>query len=138
MNQPVPSELLGIIPPIKKIMVELVALVIFVPEDGLVGHQLEERPWSFEGSMLQYRGIPEPGIGVGGLGNRGRGGGDRRFSEGKLGRGITFEMKIKKITTRKKKCRVKKKKKKKKQCCCILSLRMRLSRVIPSSLVALC
>jgi hypothetical protein len=30
--------------------------------------------------------------GVGGLGNRGRGGGDRGFSEGKLGKGITFEL----------------------------------------------
>jgi hypothetical protein len=30
--------------------------------------------------------------GVGGLGSRGRGGGNRGFSEGKLGKGITFEM----------------------------------------------
>jgi hypothetical protein len=29
--------------------------------------------------------------GVGGLGSRGRRGGDRGFSEGKLGKGITFE-----------------------------------------------
>jgi hypothetical protein len=36
--------------------------------------------------------------GVGGLGNRGSGGGDRGFSKGKLGKGITFEMKIKKIS----------------------------------------
>ena len=33
-------------------------------------------------------------VGVGGLGNRGRGegGGDRGFSEGKPGKGMTFEM----------------------------------------------
>jgi hypothetical protein len=44
--------------------------------------------------MSQYRGIPGPGMGVGGLGNRGMGEGigDRGFSEGKLGKGITFEV----------------------------------------------
>jgi hypothetical protein len=31
-------------------------------------------------------------VGVGGLGELGEGEGDRRFSEGKLGKGITFEM----------------------------------------------
>jgi hypothetical protein len=30
-------------------------------------------PWFCEGSMPQYRGMPEPGMGVGVLGNRGRG-----------------------------------------------------------------
>ena len=47
-------------------------------------------PRSCEGSMPQYRGMPGPGMGVGGLGSRE--GGDRGFSEGKLGKGITFEM----------------------------------------------
>jgi hypothetical protein len=44
--------------------------------------------------MPQYRGMPEPGMGVDGLVSRGRGetGEDRRFSEGKLGKRITFEM----------------------------------------------
>jgi hypothetical protein len=42
--------------------------------------------------MPQYRGMPGLGMGVGGLGNRGRRGGDMGFSEGKLGKGITFEM----------------------------------------------
>jgi hypothetical protein len=51
-------------------MVELVALAIYVAEVGLVGHQWEERPLSYEGSMPQCRGMP--GMGVGGLGNRGR------------------------------------------------------------------
>jgi hypothetical protein len=48
-------------------------------------------PWSFEGSMPQCRGMPGPGMGVGALRSRG-GGEDRGFSEGKLGKGITFEM----------------------------------------------
>jgi hypothetical protein len=30
-------------------------------------------PWSYEGSMPQYRGMPGPGMGVGGLVSRGRG-----------------------------------------------------------------
>jgi hypothetical protein len=34
--------------------------------------------------------MPGPGMGVGGL--RSSEGGDRRLSEGKLGKGITFEM----------------------------------------------
>jgi hypothetical protein len=43
--------------------------------------------------MAQYRGMPGLGMGVGMLGNRGRGGrGDRGFSEGKLGKKIKFEM----------------------------------------------
>ena len=29
-------------------------------------------PWSCEGSMPQYRGMPGPGMGVGGLGSKGR------------------------------------------------------------------
>ena len=48
------------------------ALAIFVAEDGLASHQWEERPLSCEGSMLQYGGMPGPGMGVGGLGNRER------------------------------------------------------------------
>jgi hypothetical protein len=43
--------------------------------------------------------VPE----LGGLGSSGRGGGDIGFSEGKLGKQITFEMKIKKISEKLKK-----------------------------------
>ena len=39
-------------------------------------------PWSCEGSTPQYRGMPEPGIGVGGLGRRGIGEGIGDFSRG--------------------------------------------------------
>jgi hypothetical protein len=42
--------------------------------------------------MPQYRGMPGPGMRVCGLGSRERKGGDRGFSEGKLGKRITFEM----------------------------------------------
>jgi hypothetical protein len=58
------------------------ALAAYVAEDGLVGHQWEERPWSCEGSMPQYRGMPGPGIGVGGLVSRGRGEGMGGFRRG--------------------------------------------------------
>jgi hypothetical protein len=40
--------------------------------------------------------------GVGGLVSRGEGGRDRGFLEGKIGKGITFEMEIKKIDNKKK------------------------------------
>jgi hypothetical protein len=33
-------------------------------------------PWSCEGSLPEYTGIPELGMGVGGLRNRGGGGGE--------------------------------------------------------------
>jgi hypothetical protein len=42
--------------------------------------------------MPQYRGMPGPGMGVGGLGSRRRRKANRGFSEGKLGKRITFEM----------------------------------------------
>jgi hypothetical protein len=42
--------------------------------------------------MVQYRGMPGPGVGVGGLGSRGRREGIEDFSEGKQEKGITFEM----------------------------------------------
>jgi hypothetical protein len=40
--------------------------------------------------MPQYRGLPGPGSGW--VGEQGEFGGDRGFSEGKLGKRITFEM----------------------------------------------
>ena len=42
--------------------------------------------------MPQYRGMPGPGMRVGGLGSRGSREEDRGFSEGKVGKDITFEM----------------------------------------------
>jgi hypothetical protein len=50
----------------------MVELVIYVAEDGLVGHE-RRGPWSYEVSMPQYRGMLGPGMGVGGLGSRGSG-----------------------------------------------------------------
>jgi hypothetical protein len=49
-------------------------------------------PWSCEGSMLQCRGIPGQASRSGWFGEQGEGGWDRGFSEGKPGKGITFEM----------------------------------------------
>jgi hypothetical protein len=42
--------------------------------------------------MLQYRGMPGPGSRSGWVGEQGEGGGNRVFSERKLGKGIAFEM----------------------------------------------
>ena len=42
--------------------------------------------------MPQYRGMLGSGSGIGWVGEQGMGGEDRVFSEGKLGKGITFEM----------------------------------------------
>jgi hypothetical protein len=63
----------------------------YVAEDGLVDHQLRRGPWSCEGSRPQYRRMPGPGMGVGGLESKGEGERDRGFSQGKLGKG-KFEM----------------------------------------------
>jgi hypothetical protein len=56
--------------------------------------------WSCEGSMTQYKGMPGPGMGVVGLGSMVgvEVGENREASEGKLGKGMTFEMYIKKIS----------------------------------------
>ena len=63
------------------------ALAAYVAEDGLVSHQWEEGPWSCEGSIPQYRGMPGPGSRSGWDGGTYRG-----FGEGRLGKGIIFEM----------------------------------------------
>jgi hypothetical protein len=42
--------------------------------------------------MPQYRGMPALGSWSGWVGEQGEGGEDRGFSEGKLGKEITFEM----------------------------------------------
>jgi hypothetical protein len=44
---------------------------MYVAEDGLVSHQWERGPWSCEGSMPQYRGLPGPGSGSGWVGEQG-------------------------------------------------------------------
>jgi hypothetical protein len=45
--------------------------------------------------------MPGPGIRSGWIGEQGEGGGDRGFSEGTPGKGISSEMKIKKISHKK-------------------------------------
>jgi len=42
--------------------------------------------------MPLYRGMPEPGKWRGWVDEQGKVGGNRDFSEGKLGKGTTFEM----------------------------------------------
>jgi hypothetical protein len=42
--------------------------------------------------MPQYRGMPGPGSMSGWVGDKKEAGGDREVLEGKLGKGITFEM----------------------------------------------
>jgi hypothetical protein len=48
--------------------------------------------WSCKGSKPQCRGMPGPGSGSGWVDEQGEGGLDKEFSEGKPGKGITFEM----------------------------------------------
>jgi hypothetical protein len=63
----------------------------YVAQDGLVLVVNGRRgPWSCEGSLPQYGGMPGPGKGSEWV-NSGRGEG-MRFSEGKSGKGIAFEM----------------------------------------------
>jgi hypothetical protein len=74
-------------------MVGLMALAANVAEEGLVGHKWEERPLVLLRFYVpQYRGMPGPGSGSGWVGKQGEGGEYRKFSEGRLGKGITFEM----------------------------------------------
>ena len=56
-------------------------------------------PWSYEGPMPHYRGMP--GSGSRWAKEEGEAGEDRGFSEGKPGKEITFEMQIKKISNKK-------------------------------------
>jgi hypothetical protein len=67
------------------------ALVAYVAEDSLVING-RRSPWFCEGSMLQYRGMSGPGSRSGWVGEQGEGKEYRGFSEGKLRKGITFEM----------------------------------------------
>ena len=49
------------------------ASAAYVSEDGLLGHQWEERPLSYEGCVPQSRGMPGPGIGPGWVDEQGEG-----------------------------------------------------------------
>jgi hypothetical protein len=88
MNQQVTPDLPVTKPPTKELPL---ASTAYVGLDGLVGHQWEDRPLVWEGSMLQYRGMPGQGSRSGGLVSMGAGW-DRWFSEGKSGMGIIFEI----------------------------------------------
>ena len=64
----------------------------YVAEDGLAVINGRRDPWSCEGSMPQYRGIQGPGSRSRWVGDQREGRRDRRFLEGKPGKGLTFEM----------------------------------------------
>jgi hypothetical protein len=68
-----------------------VALAAYVAEDGLVGHQWEERPVKVLCQSIGESLSQEAGVGRLGRNGSGGWGVDRNFSEGKLGKGITFE-----------------------------------------------
>ena len=61
----------------------------YIAEDGF---EINERrgPWSLEGMILQYRGIPGQRGRSGWVGEQGEGGWDRGFLEGKPGMRITY------------------------------------------------
>jgi hypothetical protein len=73
-------------------MVGLMTPAAYEAEDCLVSYQWEERPLVLEGSMFQCRGMAGPRSRSGWVGEQGERGGHRGFSEGKPGKGITFEM----------------------------------------------
>ena len=73
-------------------MVELVALAIYVAEDGLLGHQWEERPLVLLRLYAPIEGNSRTRNGSGWVGEPRDWGGDRGFSLRKLGKGITFKM----------------------------------------------
>ena len=82
-------------------MVKLMDLAKYVVEEGLVGHHWEEILGPVKvlcPSKWECQGQEE---GVGRLGSRGWGVGKRGSSEGKQGKGLTFEMYVKKISNKK-------------------------------------
>jgi hypothetical protein len=63
-------------------MVGLIALAEYVAEDLLAGHQREESPLSYEGSMSQYSKMPGPGSSSGCGGEQGEWKGIGGFQRG--------------------------------------------------------
>ena len=63
-------------------------LAAYVAEDGLVVINGRKDPWSCEGSMPQYTGMPGPGSRIGWVGEQREEEGDRVSVKGKPGQGI--------------------------------------------------
>ena len=74
------------------------ALAVYVAEDILVSNQWEERPLVLRRLYAPVQGNARTRNGSGWVGEQGVEGEDRGFLEGKPGKGITFEMYIKKIS----------------------------------------
>ena len=92
MNQPVPAELPGTKPPTEEHMEGPMALVLYVVEDGRLGHQCEKRPfvlWILDSPVFgNARTRKQEGV----VGEQSKGRGTGGFSEVKWGKEITFEM----------------------------------------------
>ena len=79
------------------------SLAAYVAEDGLVGHQWEEKPLILQRFYAPVQGNARARKWEWGGGLRSRvGGGYRALSQRKLGKGIAFEMLMKKISNKKK------------------------------------
>ena len=90
MNEPAPLSSLGLNNQSKEI--QRGPTHAYAAEDDLVGHQWEKRPLVLCCSKPRYRGQTVLGSGSGWVLEQGKGGRNRVFLEGKLGKGITFEM----------------------------------------------
>ena len=90
MNKPVPSELPGTKPPTN--MEAPMTPAACIAEGGLLDINGRRGLWSCEDSMPHCRGMSGPGNGSGWVGQQGKRGWDRIFSEGKREKGVTFEM----------------------------------------------
>jgi hypothetical protein len=80
-----------------------VSLVAYVAEDGLVGHQWEERPLVLRRlyAPVQGNARAKKWEWVGWRAGQGGEGGYRGLLERKLGKGIALEMQMKKISNKK-------------------------------------
>jgi hypothetical protein len=58
MNEQLLQSSLGLNHESKKTRGGTHVFTAYVAENGLIGHQWEEIPWSCEGSMPQFRGMP--------------------------------------------------------------------------------
>ena len=70
-----------------------------ISEDCLLEYQWEERPLVYEGLFPQCRGMPGQRSGSRCVSDQGKWGWDKEVLVGKCGKGIAFQIQIKKIST---------------------------------------